>query len=313
MSATPHQNKQQTCIPPRRRITPALPTRPHRRRKAGDPRAAKLAALPGVEVFVGDLMVHADVAAALAGVSRALLVSGAFSHDQFEVEAHFIEAAARANLEVTVRVSTGSALIRPGTKGAYGRTHHGLAAFIDASKYRVVDLCPDWFLSNFSGNAGEAKATGKISLPVAGDGPAVTMIDPRDVGTAAAAILLQPAAGLAPFLAKRVIEVHGASKTNLQGVAAALAAAAGYPIAINKVPRDAWAAALQGFGVPRVFAFSFLETVEQVDGVVPLGYEACAKPTWCDATSPELLAIGWRPNTLEQWANAPETKAVWAK
>lgn len=105
---------------------------------------AKLAALPGVEIFAGDLMVHADVTKALAGVSRAMLVSGAFSHDQFEVEAHFIEAAARANLEVTVRVSTGTALIKPGTKGAYGRTHHGLAAFIDASKYRVVDLNPDW-------------------------------------------------------------------------------------------------------------------------------------------------------------------------
>jgi hypothetical protein len=284
-----------------------------RRRKADDPRAAKLAALPGVELFAGDLMVHADVAAALAGASRALLVSVAFSHDQFEVEAHFIEAAARANLEVTVRVSTASGLIKPGTKGAYGRAHHGLAAFIEASKYRVVDLNPDWFLTNFSSSAGEAKATGKISLPVAGDGPAITVIDPRDVGTAAAAILLQPAAGLAPFLAKRVLEVHGPSKTNFQGVVAALSAAAGYPIAVNKVPRDAWAAALQGFGVPRVFAVSFLETVEQADGVVPPGYEAYGKPTWCDATSPELLAIGWRAKTLEEWANAPETKAVWAK
>ena len=187
---------------------------------------AKLAALPGVSVFAGDLMVHADVAKALEGVSRAMLVSGAFSHDQFEVEAHFIEAAARANLEITVRVSTASGLIKPGTKGAYGRTHHGLAAFIEASKYRCVDLCPDWFLTNFNGNAGEAKATGKISLPVAGTGPAMTVLDPRDVGAAAAAILLQPTAGLAPFLAKRVIEVHGPSKVNFEAVVAVTAAGA---------------------------------------------------------------------------------------
>ena len=274
---------------------------------------AKLAALPGVSVFAGDLMVHADVAKALEGVSRAMLVSGAFSHDQFEVEAHFIEAAARANLEITVRVSTASGLIKPGTKGAYGRTHHGLAAFNEASKYRCVDLCPDWFLTNFNGNAGEAKATGKISLPVAGTGPAMTVLDPRDVGAAAAAILLQPAAGLAPFLAKRVIEVHGPSKVNFEAVVAALAKAAGYPIDINQVPRDAWAGALQGYGVPRVFAVSFLETVEQADGVIPLGYEAYGAPHWCDETSPELLAIGWKAKTLEQWANAPETMAVWAK
>ena len=148
---------------------------------------------------------------------------------------------------------------------------------------------------------------------MAGDGPAITLIDPRDVGAAAAAILLQPAAGLAPFLAKRVIEVHGPSKANFAAVVSALGKAAGYPIAINKVPRDAWAAALQGFGVPRVFAASFLETVEQADGVVPPGYEAYGKPVWVCETSPELLAIGWKAKTLEEWAGASETKAVWAK
>ena len=89
-------------------------------------------------LFAGDLSNAADVAAALAGVTRAMLVSGAFSYEQFEVEALFIEAAARANLEVTVRVSTHSGLIKAGTKGAYGRTHHGLEAFIAAGKYKVV-------------------------------------------------------------------------------------------------------------------------------------------------------------------------------
>ena len=266
-----------------------------------------------MELFAGDLAVHADVDKALEGVSRAMLVSGAFSHDQFENEAYFIEAAARANLEVTVRVSTNSSLIKPGTKGAYGRAHHGLAAFIDASKYRVVDLCPDYFYSNMHGSAAEAKSSGKISLPVSGDGDKITMIDPRDVGTAAAAILLQPAAGLAPFLAKRVIEVHGPSKVNFADVAAALSKVAGYPISINTVPREPWAATLMSYGIPRVFAMSFLETVEQAAGVVPAGYEAYGKPVWCSETSPELLAIGWKAKTLEEWAGASETKAVWAK
>lgn len=152
-----------------------------RRRKLDDPRAAKFAALPGVELFAGDLSNAADVAAALTGASRSLLVSGAFSFDQFETESLFIEAAARAGLEVTVRVSTASGLIKPGTKGAYGRTHHGIAAFIEASKYKVVDLNPDWYLSNWFGNAGEAKAAGRISWPVAGNSGRFGVIDPRDV------------------------------------------------------------------------------------------------------------------------------------
>ena len=49
--------------------------------------------------------------------------------------------------------------------------------------------------------------TGKLSLPVAGTGAKTTMIDPRDVGLAAAAILQQPVDGLAPFLAARRLEV----------------------------------------------------------------------------------------------------------
>ncbi len=157
-------------------------------------------------------------------------------------------------------MSTHSGLIKAGTKGAYGRCHHGLEAFIDAGKYKVVDLNPDWFFTNWFGSAGEAKASGKISAPVSGNGPRVTMIDPRDVGTAAAAILRLPAAGLAPFLAARKIEVKGATRANFADVAAALSKAVGYEITVQQVPRDAWASALMGFGVPRVFAMSFLET-----------------------------------------------------
>ena len=81
-----------------------------------------------------------------------MLVTGAFSHDQFETESLFIEAAARANLEVTVRVSTHSGLIKAGTKGAYGRCHHGLEAFNAVGNYRVVDLNPDWFLVSYLPN-----------------------------------------------------------------------------------------------------------------------------------------------------------------
>ena len=67
-------------------------------RKEDDPRAQRFAKLAGVSLFAGDLGNPEHVAAALSGVSRAMLVSGAFSHDQFETETLFIEAAARAGL-----------------------------------------------------------------------------------------------------------------------------------------------------------------------------------------------------------------------
>ena len=145
------------------------------------------------------------------------------------------------------------------------------------------------------------------------------MIDPRDVGTAAAAILSLPSAGLQPFIAKKNIHVHGATPVNFADVAAALSRSVGYEIKVNQVPRDAWAGVLMSYGIPRVFATSFLETVEAVDGVVSPGYECYGtaeevRKGWnLRDTSPELLALGWTPKTLEEWANDPATIAVFAK
>ena len=77
----------------------------------------------------------------------------------------------------------------------------------------------------------------------------------------------------------------------------------------------AFVAFLQSLGIPRVFATSFLETYQQMDGVVPQGYEGYGADlfNWPTESSPELLAIGWKPKTLEEWANAPGTKAVFGK
>ena len=275
-------------------------------RKLDDPRAAPLKALPGVELFQGDFDDAASIAAALVGVQRAMLVSGAFAFEQFDRETGFIELAAAAGVEVTVRIGTFSALIKPGTKGAYGRAHHGISTFIKDMGYPVVSLLPNWYLSNWMSNAGEAKASGTITMPVKGDGPRKSaFIDTKDVAAAAAAILTLPSAELAPFIAKRDIEVHGPTPCNFADVAAALSRATGREIKINAVPRDAWVNTLVGYGLKRVFATSFLETIEQADGVLPKGYPADTIDKIGELrTSPELLRI-WAPKvTLDAWAES---------
>ncbi len=142
------------------------------------------------------------------------------------------------------------------------------------------------------------------------------LIDPRDVGSAAAAILTQPTAGLAVFIAKRNIEVHGPAPANFADKAAALSAAVGYDIKIKQVPLEAWVQAMQGYGLPRVWATSFAETVLQADGVVPPGYPApkAGEPSMGSLdTSPELLAI-WKPQfTVQDWASSAEVKAAFAR
>lgn len=277
-------------------------------RKLDDPRAAPLAALPGVTLVAGDFDDAASVRAALAGVSRAFLVSGAFAYEQFDREVGFIEAAVAAGVELVVRVGTCSSLIKPGTKGAYGRAHHGIKSFIEDMGFPVVSLNPNWYFSNALANAAEAKATGKITWPSSGTGPRkYAFVDTSDVGAAAAALLALPSEKLAPFLAKRELEVHGPAGVNFADVAAALSKAAGYGIALNAVPAAAWVDAMVGYGLPRVFAQSFCDTILQADGVLPAGYPPKTierAPDMLDS-SPELLAIGWKPKvTLEAWAES---------
>lgn len=49
-------------------------------------------------------------------------------------------------------------------------------------------------------------------------------------------------------------------------------------------------------------------------GVVPKGYE-CYGPdggraSWPKTSSPELLALGWKPRSLDEWAASPHVKAA---
>ncbi|ACI65145.1 predicted protein [Phaeodactylum tricornutum CCAP 1055/1] len=286
-------------------------------RKVDDPRAVELAKLPGVSLIEADFDDHDSVKAMLKGIQRALLVTGAFAYEQFEREAFFIEAAHAEGVECVVRISTGSFLIKPGTKGAYGRTHHGLQAFCDVGGYPVVHLNPNWFFTNWMGSAAEARTTGTITQPVKGDGPPMAMIDPRDIGTAAATILTQTTEGLQPFLTKKYIEIHGPAMVNFADKAAALSKALGYPITINTVPREGFLQALMGMGLPRVFANSFLETIEQVDGVVPPGYEGygpdLGRDAWPVESSPELLAV-WKPQyDVNAWAASDAVQAAFKR
>ncbi len=132
-------------------------------------------------------------------------------------------------------------------------------------------------------------------------------VDPRDVGSAAAAILLQPSDVVKKFLAARIIEVHGPELVNFQDKAAALSKACGYPIRLNTVPPLAWRDTLVSYGLSKLFATSFLHTVLIADGAEPP-----ARPM-VDKSSDLLLTI-WKPKyNLEAWANSAHVQAAFRK
>lgn len=276
-------------------------------RKPDSPQVSSIASLPNVEIVIGDFDNEETVVSALEGVSRAMLVSSAGQHEMFDRETTFIASAQKAGVEIIVRVSTCSALIHPGTTGVYARAHACIEAFIETTKAPVVDLNPNWFLDNILGNASEAKATGQITYPVVGNGKGA-FVDPRDVGSAAAHILLQPKEMLAAFLEQKRIEVHGPSLTSLKEQLEILSSIVGYPIKINTIDGAAWASILQGFGMSKLFATSFLHTVEVVDGVRVPPAPVISK------SSALLTATGWEAKyDVSAWCNSDHVIAAFKK
>jgi len=277
-------------------------------RKPESPKAAPLKKLANVTVVKGDFTDHDSIRAALKGVKRAMLVSAAGKHDQFEWESDFVKLAVEAGIEAIVRVSTATCLIHPGTTGVYARSHASMEAFIDYHKYPVVDLNPNWFMDNILGSAAEAKATGRISWPAPG-GFKIAFVDPRDVGSAAAAILSLPSDELTIFLAARKIEIHGPKLTCWDEQLAALSKAVGYEIKLNQVPGPAWVKAMMGFGMSRVFANSFCGTIQTCGGI-----KEPFSGVFPQKNSGILLATGWKPKHDDaSWVQSPKVLAAFTK
>lgn len=259
--------------------------------------AKALAALPNVTVVKGDFDDASSLVPLLAGVTRAFLVSAPGEDTQYDREVAFIAAASNAGLEAVVRISTANCLIGLDSTGVYARAHARIEQYIAEHKSKVVDLQPNWFMDNWLGSAGEAKATGKITWPVPGDSPApFAMIDTRDVAGAATAILLADKDKLAEFLALGRVQLHGPELKTFADKAAVLSKACGKEIAVNAVPPDAWVAAMVGYGLSEDFARSFKDTI-----LIVSGKEEGKRPI-CNETSPLLLQI-WKPkHTLADWA-----------
>jgi uncharacterized protein YbjT (DUF2867 family) len=264
-----------------------------------DPSSAKaqaLAALPNVEVVQGDMTDAASVGRALEGVDRVFMVYQAGEDKQYDDETVFIAMCMAKGVECIFRVSTTRSLISLESTGVYAKAHAKIEKWIAENKAPVIDGNPNLFMDNLLASAGEAKATGKISLPVKGDCVPFAVIDPRDVGAAGATILLQPKDVVDKFLAAGYVEIHGPEPKTYADHAAAISAVIGKEITINTVPEEAWVSALVSVGLTEYFSRSFKDTVMIAAGAKPQAREMGQQTT-------PLLASVWSPKvTLADWA-----------
>ena len=240
----------------------------------------------GVELAVGDLADPWSVRAALDGAGT-LFLSCADDPRRVGWETSAIDAAAAAGVRRIVKLSAVGA--EPGSPVAFRDWHGQVERHLRASGTGWVILRSSWYMSNLLAAAAQVAAEGRLYAP-AGQAR-VAMIDPRDVGAAAAALLTSP--GLAgPGHEGRTYLVTGPEAITFTEAAAGLSAATGRGIEFTDIPGEAAEQAMIADGVPafaagqivRIFAQlrqgadrRVTATVQALTGSAPRDFAAFAR------------------------------------
>ena len=138
----------------------------------------------GVELVQGDLEDPESVRRALEGIDRAVLILPN-GEDQERLELSFIETAKQAGLPWIIKLSSPEAV--RGTTSPIPLAHIAAEDAIMASGMNWTFVRPSFFMQNLRSTPAQAKATGKLSMPM-GDGT-VVLTDCADAGAFIAHVL----------------------------------------------------------------------------------------------------------------------------
>jgi uncharacterized protein YbjT (DUF2867 family) len=208
-----------------------------------DPAKARERLGDGVELAVGDLADAHSVRAAVEG-AYAVLLSCADDPGRVAWETSAVDAAAAAGGRRVVTLSTTAAAA--GAPVAFWDWHGRIDEHLRAAAVDWVVLQSSFYMSNVLAEAERIARTGRLVAP-AGDAR-IAMIDPRDVGAAAAAVLTGASE------ARRTYALTGPEAIGYERVAAEIAAATGRGVEFVDVPDEAFRRALVDGGVPAFVA-----------------------------------------------------------
>jgi uncharacterized protein YbjT (DUF2867 family) len=192
-----------------------------------------------VELAVGDFADLRSVRAAVEGAD-ALLLSCADDPGRVGWETAAIDAAVAAGVRRIVKLSAMAA--EPGSPVAFWDWHGQVERHLRASGAGWVILRASWYMTNLLAAAPQVAAEGRLYAP-AGEAR-IAMIDPRDVGAAAAAVLSSPGHEGHTYL------LTGPRAITYAEVAAELSAATASKVEFADVPGDAARQAMIGDGLP---------------------------------------------------------------
>ena len=244
-------------------------------------KADGLRALAGVEMVEGDLGRPEDLARALRGVDRAMLISSA-DPAMLDVQTTFIDAAARAGVARVVKLSG----IIPGLDSPFrfARMHAEIELRLEASGMAFTHLRAGEFMHAYFRQVPSIVARGALFLPM-GDAR-IASVDVGDIAEVAAAVLTGSGHE------GRTYRLTGPEALNMAEVAERLSAATGRTIRyVNVAPEEVRSAQLTA-GMPEYIADALAELFAERRR----GMEA---NVWPDIES----IFGLRPTTFADFAN----------
>ena len=193
-----------------------------------------------------------------------------------------------AGCKYLVKLGTVASYTALDSEVEYARFHAEIEQHLEATagEMKWTVLCPNWFMSNHLGDIFGTLPKGVVVYPVSVDAKA-SMVDPRDVGDLAAAMLLVPDPSTYHGLK---LDVSGPEEVCVSQIAALYMEALGRPIAAVKCTIEDWIAGGIASGFPEWLATAVSKNFSKWDA------SKMAFPT-----SPEAMALAPPQRTMAQW------------
>lgn len=214
-----------------------------------DPEKARQKLGDEVELAIGDFADLGSVRAAFTAADEVFL-SCADDPRRVGWETAAIEAAAAAGVRQVVKLSVTTA--EPGSPVAFWDWHGQVEQHLRASGIGWVILRSSWYMSNLLAVASQVAAEGRLYAPAGS--ACIAMIDPRDVGAAAAAVLSSTGHDRQTYL------LTGPDAITYAQVAAELSAATASSVEFIDLPDEAARQAMTGGGMPEFVAEQIVKT-----------------------------------------------------
>ena len=261
----------------RRLSAKGIPSRALVRNRA---KAQSLAALPNVEVVVGD-MAHPDsLTDALRGVERAMLISSS-DPTMLETQSSFIDAARRAGVKHVVKLS--GIIPELDSPFRFARMHAEIEKRLEASGVAYTHLRAGEFMPSYFRQVPSIVARGILALPMAD--ARIASIDIGDIAEVAIAVLTTSGHE------GKTYPLTGPESLTMAEVAEKLSAVVGKSIRYVDVPPEEAKAARLAAGMPPYLA----------DGLDELFAERRnGKESKVWATIEEVF--GWHPTSFDTFA-----------